>query len=283
MMNRRLIALTVIAAAVLSSRQVAQAQSSASAAVTKNDPQAVAGWVVGHPFSATKYARRIKVLPDGKEQFIVNLRYPVKIARDEQGRIMMQKIGEDLLPECDKLEMPEPPPCPAWGTFVMDPVVRTDTHWLRGERAAHGAVDMPLSQDQLEEVARVTSEIPEVAPDIDTDATDVSTADLGDKTVEGMMAHGVRTTVIYPAGHSGNQSPITWIHEVWTAPEMKLIVRVVEGDPHGEELVWGLEKISLQPDPALFRPPDDYELQHRKNSMPFSGHDFEVLQSWFAR
>jgi hypothetical protein len=63
---------------------------------------------------------------------------------------------------------------------------------------------------------------------------------------------------------------------------MNLIVRVIDGDPHGLQRIWGLEKISLQPDPSLFLPPDGYEMQHSKAEWgPVS--DFEELESWFEK
>jgi hypothetical protein len=34
--------------------------------------------VLGHPFAAIKYARRVRVLPDGKHKFIRNERYPTR-------------------------------------------------------------------------------------------------------------------------------------------------------------------------------------------------------------
>jgi hypothetical protein len=44
------------------------------------------------------------MLPDGKKQFIKNERYPVQIARDSEGRLMMQYIDSNALaPECDQL------------------------------------------------------------------------------------------------------------------------------------------------------------------------------------
>jgi hypothetical protein len=261
----------------------ASAQDSAVNALQSGNDSASSGFIVGHPFSATKYARRVKVSPDGKEQFIANDRYPLRIARDENGRIMMQHVPEDLLSECGRLEQLEPPPCPVEGYFVIDPEAQTDTHWLEGERATSSAVTMPLRQDQLEEAARDTSEVPDIPPDVDSDASTVTAKDLGDKTIDGVTAHGVRTTVVYPAGHAANKVPITWIHEVWIAPEMKLVVRVVEGDPQGEETIWGLEKISLHPGSELFQPPEAYETQHRKTSVPWSENDFKTLQSWFVK
>ncbi len=239
--------------------------------------------VTGHPFSAIKYARQVKILPDGKQQFIRNERYPSRIARDEEGRIAMQKVLTDhLQPECDHLEQRIPTICPSWGVFVIDPVARTIAHWPEGELADHVAIDFPLSEPRLEQAAHATAELPEVPPDFSDEDGEVSTADLGEKMIEGIMAQGVRSTLRYRKTESGASINLTRIHEVWTAPAMKLIVRVIDGDPSGIETVWGLEEISLSPDPSLFKPPIDYERQHW-NSDKGATQDFEYLESWFAK
>lgn len=247
--------------------------------------------IVGHPFSAIKYARNVKVLSDGKQQFLRNERYPIPIARDADGRLMMQWIDSDnLLPECDHLDLPVPPVCPVWNVFVIDPVAHTVAHWNEGERAAHGAVDFPLTEVRLEQAAELTTALPGLGPDFTDEDGKVSTVDLGDRKIEGVAAHGVRWTLLYDANQDGQTVQRTRIHEVWTSAEMQLIVRVIDGDPSGEESIWGLEKISLEPDPALFQPPDGYEMEHRTPAQllrwgvkgdPFE-HDFEHLKSWFA-
>lgn len=175
-----------------------------------------------------------------------------------------------------------PPACPSWDVFVIDPGSRLVTHWPDGELAAHVAVDMPLSQEHLELAARLTSEIPNQEPEPDTDATRVSKEDLGDRVIDGIRAHGLRTTITYPVGHSRNQVPTSRIHELWISPELKLIVRAIDGDPNGVERIWGLEKISLEPDPSLFVPPDGYEMQHQKSDT-WAEQDFEELKSWFEK
>lgn len=37
---------------------------------------------------------------------------------------------DDLLPECDRLDMPVPPVCPVWSVVVIDAVAHTVTDWL---------------------------------------------------------------------------------------------------------------------------------------------------------
>ena len=86
----------------------------------------------------------------------------------------MQFFGQDVSSECDRPTMRVPPPCPAWNVFVIDPSSQLVTHWPEGEVAAHVVVDMPLSEEQLESAARLTSEMPNVDPDIEADAVNVS-------------------------------------------------------------------------------------------------------------
>ena len=238
--------------------------------------------LVGRAFSATKYARLVKVLPDGKLHFIRNERYPTRIARAADGRIMMQYLDDDIPSECDRPTMRIPPPCPYWNVFVIDPNSHRVSHWPEGELGAHVWVDFPLSPERLELAVRLTTEMPTLEPEPDTDATSVNKEDLGDREIYGIRAHGVRTTITYRVGHEGSKVPTIQIYELWIVPEMNLIVRVIDGDPHGLERIWGLEKISLQPDTSLFLPPDGYEMQHSKaewGPVP----DFEELESWFKK
>lgn len=243
--------------------------------------------IVGHPFSAIKFVHRVKVLPDGKRQFLGNELYPARIARDTEGRLMMQKGRHDdhpLPPECNHLEMLVPPPCPAWGVSVIDPVAHMVTHWVEGEIADHGAVDYPLTLARLEEAAASTSSMPEPEPDFSDEDGKVSKADLGDTDIEGIQAHGVRWTLRYVVHEDGQFIGRSRIHEIWTSEEMQLILRVIDGDPNGEETVWGLMKISLRPDAALFRPPQGYEIEHRRSDRPqWSSGDFENLKTWFGK
>jgi hypothetical protein len=244
--------------------------------------EGAAGLVLGHPFTAIKYSRRVRVLPDGKRQFLRNERYPTRIARDADGRLMMQVIhSDDLNPECDRLELPIPPICPSWGVQVIDPVAHRTAHWVEGEIGAHVAVDFPFPPTRLEEAAESTSNLPELRPDFTEEDGKVSMVDLGNKDIEGIQAHGVRWTLRYDANQDGATVRRTRIHEVWTSAPMQLIIRVVNGDPNGEETVWGLKKISVAPEAGLFRPPDGYEMGHR--SVDENDQDYEYLKTWFEK
>ena len=246
-------------------------------------PPALDNMVPSRPFSAIKYARTIRVLPDGKEQFIRNQRYPILIARDAQGRVRMQDVDTDsLAPECDKPTQLVPPLCPAWSVFVVDPAAHTVSHWVEGETGAPETVEMPLSPANLERTIHSTTDLPGIPPDFDSDDGVVTKTKLGTKLVEGITCTGVRTTITLPRGNSNSQTPRIQIHEVWISPALNLIVRVIDGDPNGVETVWGLERISLHPDSSLFQPPSGYQLQHQRSDV-WAEHDFDFLESWFSR
>ena len=236
--------------------------------------------VAGRPFSATKYSRLVKVLPDGKQLFIANQRYPIHLARDAEGRLRLQQV--DLFAECDQPRMQEPPHVRCGVEIVFDPKSRTITHWPEGDRAGRVAVVVPLTQTQTDQVEESTSQTPNDRSEFEPDASSVTTRKLGEKVIEGVRVLGVRRTTIFPVGHDGNKVPITRIHEVWTSPDLNLLIKTIDGDPNGEETVTGLEKISLQPDSALFQSPTGYQVQ-RRSSGNFVDSDRQFLAKWSSR
>lgn len=259
-------------------------------AATNATGSAASRLIVGHPFVATKFAWRVRILPDGKQQFLRNERYPIRIARDADGRLMMEKIQSDnLAPECDRLAMLVPPPCPSRAFVAIDPVAHNITHWGEGEIAEHSAVEFPLTSARLEEAIESTSVLPALSPDFSDGDGEVSKTDFGTRDIDGIQAHGIRWTLLYQTNQNGEIVQRTRIHEVWTSTEMHLIVRVIDGDPNGEETIWGLEKFSLTPDATLFRPPDGYAMVYRTSAqwLPMLDHfisgDFDALHQWFAK
>jgi hypothetical protein len=243
------------------------------------------GVVKGQPFSATKYSRRVRILPDGKLQFLRNEHYPGKVARDAEGRVRIEFVDQPQR-ECDQPAMLVPPLCPVWGIIVLDPITATITHWSEGENAAHVAVVIFPAAAPVAEAEDATSDLPEESGMPTEDGAEVTTQNLGNKVIDGISASGARTTSVIPAGHFGNKYPITKVHEIWTSAEMRLVVKVIDGDPNGEETISGLDHVSFAPDAALFRPPEGYEIQVR-NEPEFLGRFFEEdsyqLAEWFVK
>ena len=85
--------------------------------------------------------------------------------------------------------------------------------------------------------------------------------DLGDAMILGVEAHGQRWTTTTPAGAIGNDQPLVSTSETWNAKGLHLVIRQITDDPQqGKD---DLELVTLlrgEPDPALFQPPEGYEV-----------------------
>jgi hypothetical protein len=85
--------------------------------------------------------------------------------------------------------------------------------------------------------------------------------DLGTMTILGIEAHGQRTTTTTPAGAIGNDQPLVRTSEEWNAPGLHFALRRVVDDPQqGKEDSEPMNLIRGEPDPALFQPPEGYEV-----------------------
>jgi hypothetical protein len=85
--------------------------------------------------------------------------------------------------------------------------------------------------------------------------------DLGQQTIEGVLATGTRTTTTYPIGAIGNDRPIVSNSENWVSPELKVTILSKMSDPRNGESTTRLTNISrAEPDASLFQVPTDYEI-----------------------
>jgi hypothetical protein len=95
---------------------------------------------------------------------------------------------------------------------------------------------------------------------IANDQAQVSTEDLGSKTMEGIIVNGVRTTHTIPAGEIGNEKPISIVTEVWTSPDLKTVIYSKRSDPRMGEQTFQLTNIvRAEPDASLFKVPADFK------------------------
>lgn len=238
--------------------------------------------VSGHPFSAISFVMRVRNLPDGKQKFVRYDNFPFQIARDSQGRIRMQQVKAIWCPPPTTLIFQ---PCFMSAVFVFDPAERTITDWWEGdpEYYGHGIVIVRLTDEQVESLETSTSVFPEDRYHPDEAVARVSKEDLGEQMIEGVRARGIRTTVTYPAGYSGNPTSITSIHEVWISKEMRLVLRVVDGNPQGEETIAGLEHISLDPDMGAFDPPPGRKIWYDRKNPLNATWAIEYSRNWFVK
>ncbi len=94
-----------------------------------------------------------------------------------------------------------------------------------------------------------------------TDASHVSTEELGTQTMEGILVTGTRTTRTIPAGEMGNEKPIVIVTEVWTSPDLKTIISSKRSDPRmGEQTFRLTNLVRAEPASSLFTVPADFKV-----------------------
>lgn len=87
------------------------------------------------------------------------------------------------------------------------------------------------------------------------------TEDLGEQNIEGVSAHGTRTTTTIPAGAIGNERSIEMVYEKWFSKELQMVVYSKNTDPRFGEQTYRLTNINrTEPDPSLFQPPAGYKI-----------------------
>ncbi len=84
---------------------------------------------------------------------------------------------------------------------------------------------------------------------------------LGEQTIEGVLTRGNRTTTIYPVGAFGNDRPISTTTELWTSPDLGILVLEKRFDPRTGETTTAMTNINrAEPDASLFQVAPDYQL-----------------------
>ncbi len=86
--------------------------------------------------------------------------------------------------------------------------------------------------------------------------------DLGQQTIEGVIATGTRTTTTIPAGSIGNEQPIVIVSEQWFSSDLQVLIMTKHSDPRTGETSYRLSNV-VQTEPArsLFEVPGDYKIQ----------------------
>jgi hypothetical protein len=91
---------------------------------------------------------------------------------------------------------------------------------------------------------------------------EVTTEDLGEQILEGVVARGSRETRTIPAGAIGNERPIDMVMERWYSDALEADVLRRNIDPRFGETTYQLVNVVLgEPSADLFVVPESYELQ----------------------
>jgi hypothetical protein len=233
--------------------------------------------VTGAPYSATAITETTQVLADGNR--IVN-KTESQVARDSQGRTRRQEMTSNIGPLATNAPKM---------AFINDPVDRVSyivnlndktaqvLKMPAGAQGLAGASAMALPPSMAKSTAGgagvvtvqkrvlVAGDNPGMeqrvwvsAPD---DPSQTKTESLGTQTIEGVSAVGTRTTRTIPAGEIGNERPLKITSEVWTSPDLQMVIMSKRNDPRIGETVYKLTNIQrTDPDPSLFRVPSGFSI-----------------------
>lgn len=92
-------------------------------------------------------------------------------------------------------------------------------------------------------------------------SSQTKTEQLGNSTIEGVVAEGTRTVTTIPAGQMGNDRPIEITDERWYSNELQTVVMTKHSDPRMGETTFRLTKVSRgDPPRSLFEVPADYKV-----------------------
>jgi hypothetical protein len=223
----------------------------------------VAAPVMGQPYSAQVVHKTSRKLVDGTT---ISQQGHHFVARDSAGRVRVEmRMAKGKNGEPDTVMV-----------FVTDPVAHTITTWMSGPKIENKAamlVKIPAErkQETVVQPRTVSDSRPQPV---------VTTEDLGMVTLQGLPVTDVKTATIVPVGRSGNDAPITKTHEVWTSPDLKLVMKQQSYDPRTGETRVELEQFSrVEPDAALFRVPPGYTVKTVLQSLKELEEKLEAAQN----
>jgi hypothetical protein len=225
------------------SSQVAKSQTTT---VTTGKPASVARL----PYTAEYKITRVRTLANGST---ITRESNEVVALDSQGRRMTSTTAVPVSGEQTQ----------ATHVSVNDPVARTNSSWsVPGTKATVTAMPAPGAPRNCAATAPAAATpaagVPHAKPTVE---------DLGIQTIQGVEAHGRKTTTTTAAGAIGNDQPLVHTTELWTAtaPGLKnLVVRDVGDDPQSGKKDQELTNFSqAEPDPTIFQPPAGYEIVNK--------------------
>lgn len=214
---------------------------------------------VGTAYSLTATVRTETKLSDGNT---ISGFTTVHQARDTQGRT---RVETPSICAMDKDHQPHW----AGSITVEDPVVNTYTLWQESfpsfrkiatvTHAPSLRLSNPPTAQQEYNIAQQHSQASS-----HPGATQFKVDDLGKRNIAGLEASGIRTTRTVPSGVLGNSLPLTYVEEKWVSDDYRIILLDISDDPVLGKSTYEVTSFTpSEPDPSLFQPPADYEINNR--------------------
>ncbi len=195
--------------------------------------------ITGAPYSADVNTSVTETLSDGNT---INRSTTGHVARDTQGRTYFQQnLSGGPWAQNGATSI----------TFLSDPV------------AGYTYVLNPNTKIAMRRAFRPrTGERPPRPADASPEANERAETDLGQQVINGLPATGKRITHTIPAGQIGNAQPIIDTTEIWTSPNLQVVILSKRSDPRSGRSTYTLNNIQrANPNAALFQVPSDYTVQ----------------------
>jgi len=145
---------------------------------------------------------------------------------------------------------------------VSDPIEKTHISWDSVRKQAT-VLQMPAPGAARAECPANTPAFAAKGPP-PASLKSTTSEDLGVETINGVEAHGRKTTTTIPPGAVGNNETLVLVREVWLAngiSPLNLVVREISDDPESGRTTRELTNITLSEPPAsTFQPPEGYEI-----------------------
>lgn len=196
------------------------------------------------PFSGTVQVERTVIQPNGSQLRLTSMRV---IARDNLGRIHTEMRA--MVPVSVRT-------APALlVVHVYDPQNRMNEYLYPQQKTYRmQMLDRPPATDTIEDYGSPSSASLPASQYTRQD-------DLGQRTIAGLPAHGVRITQTLPPDVSGTDAEVVVTDEYWYSEELRMNLAVRHNDPRTGSFAATVTAVTRgQPDEGLFSVPAGYRM-----------------------
>lgn len=246
-------------------------------ALTISGQSFMAAPVTGAPFSAERVSERVHVASDGTRFTQTNRE---TIYRDSQGRIRTERpvLSGPYAPKDDPVVVEIQDPVAGFA-YTLDrenqiahrtvlqtqesrPAAGTGAGGSSRSIAAGASPSLVPANGGAVRAGVFTATVPPPsAPFAAPARPETKREDLGQQTLEGVLATGHRITHTFPAGSQGNDRPFHLVVESWVSPDLKENILSKTVDPRYGETTTRLIHINrAEPSADLFLPMPGYRV-----------------------
>ena len=236
----------------------------------------------GAPYTATVSTEMTQVLGDGNR---IDNKTTASLARDSQGRTRREETMGMVGPwqvNGPKLVFINDPTSQT--NYVLDSNKQTAMVLKHaGMNATGGAVGASTSVSGSAEGGFKVKMVYQGKGPGGDQPDEARTESLGTQVMEGVAVDGKRVTRTIPAGQIGNTQPIEITSEVWTSPDLQVVVMSKHSDPRFGETTYQLTGIQrAEPDHSLFEIPPGYSVKNMPAPMGLHTGTTEEGPVWFG-